>query len=248
MKRKVSIAAVAAAAVIGGGVLSAAALGGGSSGSSEATSALGTGQLVSASTDDLAVTDAETDGEDRPDDDGSDDRSSDDRSGGGAGTAAQQAAATALAERAGVVTEVDHEDDGRHAGTWEVEVFGDDGQWYQVRVSEDGAEVVDSRTDQDEDGDDQDDARTAADARVDAARAVDIALGEVSGNGTVESVSLDDGRWDVELRGDDGTEHEVSIDPASGDITAQEQDDQDDDGDDDHGDDQDDDHEDGDDD
>ncbi|WP_059011984.1 PepSY domain-containing protein [Streptomyces specialis] len=132
----------------------------------------------------------------------------------GTGTGAGEVLATALAATPGVVTEIEHGDG------WEVEIYGDDGKWHDLRIGDDGAEVLDNRVATDDDGDD-DDRAPAETPGIDAAEA--IALAEEDTSATFREASLDDGHWDVELRGDDGTEHELTIDPASGEITSREQ-------------------------
>ncbi|WP_183091410.1 PepSY domain-containing protein [Streptomyces radicis] len=227
MTRNLIIAIVAAGAVIGGGTLAGAAM---SSDDQEP---------ASAALDDLNVADAPS-GDDGADDTTGDDTTGDDGgsgNGGGSGSVAEQAVATAVAEVPGVVTEIERDnDDGRRS--WEIDVFGDDEQWYKLRVSEDGTEVVNARADDDDDDDwdDDDDDRTAANSlladgsRIDAAEA--IRLAEEHTSGTLREADVENGHWKLELRTDDGVEHEIRISLASGEITDLERDDDDDDDDD----------------
>ncbi|MGK5533466.1 PepSY domain-containing protein [Streptomyces sp. URMC 129] len=126
---------------------------------------------------------------------------------------ADAALATALADTPGVVTEIERGDG------WEIEVLGDDGDWHTVRISADGTEVLTSRVENDDD--DGDDDSAVETPEIDAARA--IALAEEETSATIREATLDDGRWELELRDDDGREHELTIDPASGEITSREQ-------------------------
>ncbi|WP_181727319.1 PepSY domain-containing protein [Streptomyces sp. PT12] len=233
MTRNLIIAIVAAGAVIGGGTLAGAAM---SSDDQEP---------ASAALDDLNVADAAS-GDDGADDTGGDDATTDD---GGSGSVAEQAVATAVAEVPGVVTEIERDhDDGRRG--WEIDVFGDDEQWYKLLVSEDGTEVVNARADDDDDDDDRDDDdgrdgrddddgrddrddddddRTAASSlladgsRIDAAQA--IRLAEEHTSGTLREADVENGHWKLELRTDDGAEREIRISLASGEITDQGHDD-----------------------
>jgi uncharacterized membrane protein YkoI len=215
MKRKVIIAVAAAAAVIGGGTVAGATLG------SDDEASGGNGQTVETSTainpaanDDVADGDASS-----PDD----------------GSAAERAVETALTEAPGVVTEIERDADDGDAGTWEVGVRGEDGRWHHVRVSQDGTAVVDTSTG-DDDQDELDDARRLLnDEGTDIATAIRLAEDHTSA--TFREADLDDGRWHVELRGGDGAEYELDIDLATGEITGEEQDqdDNDDNGNDDNG-------------
>ncbi|WP_326596482.1 PepSY domain-containing protein [Streptomyces sp. NBC_01803] len=200
MKRNVMIAAaVAVTAVVGGGTAASAALGSDDE-PARATTENETGNGTGNETEAVAAP-ADT----------------------SAGSTADEALATALADTPGVVTEIERGDG------WEVEILGDDGEWYKVRVGEDGTEVLGSRVDtddtdddDDDDGDDDADDRAAAGAAgIDVAEAV--ALAEAETSAVLSEASLDDGRWKLELRGDDGREHELTIDPSSGEITSHEQ-------------------------
>ncbi|TDC80411.1 PepSY domain-containing protein [Streptomyces hainanensis] len=211
MKRKVILTTVVASAVIGGGALTAAA----ASGSSSPSDTAGSGGASTSVADSSAASSGDDTRDSGPE--------------GGSGSAARQAVSTALNEQAGAVAEVDfNDDDGGNAGGWEIEIIGEDGQWYKVQVNADGTQVVDSQVENESDTDDDDaavaDALRSADNQVDAAQAIDIALGQVSGN--LDGVDFEDGHWDVEVKADDGTEHELSIDPASGEVTDATQDDQ----------------------
>ncbi|WP_052851058.1 PepSY domain-containing protein [Streptomyces avicenniae] len=239
MKRNTIIAVAAAGAVIAGGSLAGAAMATGddtaevrNAASNGSRSALNIGGDDGA--DDRGRDDA---ADDAPQGDAQqDDGGQADAAPAGDGSAARQAVATALAEHAGVVTDVELERNRDRARGWEIDIYGTDGTWYRVRVTEDGTEVTDSRTGTDDDGRDDDgddddlaEARALAeDGTTDAATAIGLAEDETSA--TLREASFDDGAWELELRGDDGREHEVRVDAATGDVTARVDDDGDDDG------------------
>ncbi|RMI31591.1 PepSY domain-containing protein [Streptomyces triticirhizae] len=226
MKRNMIVAVAAAGAIIGGGTLAGIALG--AENDTERTDS-------AALSGNLSARDGGSLGLDGADDDG-DDGSAEAGAGVVAGdSAALRAVATALAAAPGVVTEIelDRDDDGPRG--WEVEIYDESETWHRIVVSEDGNEVIGERTgwswddDDDDDGDrddDDDDDRAAArsllaaEASTDAATA--IATAESHTGATLREADVDDGHWELELRGEDGTEHELSISLASGDIVAQE--------------------------
>ncbi|MFH9210713.1 PepSY domain-containing protein [Streptomyces globisporus] len=243
MKRNVTIAAITAAVLIGGTTAATVAFAD-SDGDRDRTS------TRSASTVSLA-----DDRDDRTDD-ASDDRS-DDRAPAAAKNARislDQAVAAALKSVPGTVTqaELDRDDDD-HDGraVWELDVRGSDKKWHDVTVDADNGKVLKTR---DNDNDDRDDhaPRSSAVTLNDAAAA---AL--KTAPGTITSIDLDDDdeddngsrsdvlRWDVDVAGKDGKQHELRVDAKTGKVAV----DRDDDGDDrddraddrdDHGDDRDD--------
>ncbi len=233
MKRNVIIAVAAAAAVIGGGSLAGAALG-----TDEGDTGQASQTLVPASADALAAGGGTDDN--GTDDNGTDDASTDD---GAADSDAQRATEAALAEVPGVVTSVERDSDDGQGRGWEVGVWGDDGQWHHLRVSEDGTEVLvtsngsdddwdddgsDSDDDSDDDGSD-DDGRGLDDATVNLLRedgtdvGAAVSTAEDTTGAALREADLEGDHWHVELRGDDGTEYELNIDLATGEITGQEQ-------------------------
>ncbi|MEV1005909.1 PepSY domain-containing protein [Streptomyces sp. NPDC049881] len=233
MKRNTIIAVAAAGAVIAGGGLAGAALATGDDGGEVRTTASnGSLSALNAGADDTA----DDTRDDSRDDTGGTDTADDGGQAAPAGdaSAAERAVATALAEHAGAVTDVELDRDRDRVLGWEIDIYGDDGEWYRVRVAEDGGEVLGSGTGTDDDGDDGDDdsddldeARALAeDGATDAATAIRLAQEETSG--TLREASLDDGAWELELRAEDGTEHEVRVDLATGDVTARADDDGDD--------------------
>ncbi|WP_097893451.1 PepSY domain-containing protein [Streptomyces sp. st170] len=242
MKRNVTIAAITAAVLIGGTTAATVAFAD-SDGDRDRTS------TRSASTVSLA-----DDRDDRTDD-ASDDRS-DDRAPAAAKNARislDQAVAAALKSVPGTVTqaELDRDDDD-HDGraVWELDVRGSDKKWHDVTVDAGNGKVLKTR---DNDNDDRDDhaPRSSAVTLNDAAAA---AL--KTAPGTITSIDLDDDddddngsrsdvlRWDVDVAGKDGKQHELRVDAKTGKVAV----DRDDDGDDrddraddrdDHGDDRD---------
>ncbi|MEU2093623.1 MULTISPECIES: PepSY domain-containing protein [Streptomyces albovinaceus subgroup] len=246
MKRNVTIAAITAAVLIGGTTAATVAFAD-SDGDRDRTS------TRSASTVSLA-----DDRDDRTDD-ASDDRS-DDRAPAAAKNARislDQAVAAALKSVPGTVTqaELDRDDDD-HDGraVWELDVRGSDKKWHDVTVDADNGKVLKTRDDDNDDNDDRDDhaPRSSAVTLNDAAAA---AL--KTAPGTITSIDLDDDddddngsrsdvlRWDVDVAGKDGKQHELRVDAKTGKVAV----DRDDDGDDrddraddrdDHGDDRDD--------
>ncbi|MEV8455421.1 PepSY domain-containing protein [Streptomyces sp. NPDC052095] len=142
--------------------------------------------------------------------------------GGTARVDVKEAVAAALKAVPGTATEaeLDDEDGGL---VWEVDVYGSDKVRHDVTVDAGNGKVLDRHTDKDEDDDHGDDrgGRASGQARVSLDAAVDAAL--KARPGTVTSVDLDhdrDGRarhWEV---GIDAKEHELTVDAASGMVTA----------------------------
>ncbi|MGP3968705.1 PepSY domain-containing protein [Streptomyces sp. 6N223] len=242
MKRNVIIAVAAAAAVVGGGTLAGAALGsddettgqGGRTGESSSAIAPAANDMVVGgdASDDADDADDANDPDDADDADDAREQNDGDDDGSqapGAGAAFEQATETARTAVPGVVTDVefDGNDDGGRAA-WEIGLWGEDAQWHRVWVSADGTEVLDSRASatDDDDQDDRDDQDAAArllnDDGVPIAEAIRLAEDHTSA--AFREADLDDGRWHVELRGDDGTEYELEIDLTSGEIAGEEQD------------------------
>ncbi|MER8001569.1 PepSY domain-containing protein [Streptomyces sp. NPDC095613] len=224
MKRNLVIAAVTSAALIGGGTYTAVSMDRGSAGNGVAAPPVAT--LTAAPTQTASAT---------PSDDPSDDSGDDSRdrsTPGERGTklTASDAAAAALRQHPGAVTSVDLDDDDAGNGRWEVDLLGKDNRWYELDVNATTGSV---RTHSDDDGgDDSDDDDRAAlrSATVTAREAASAALGSVPG--TVTSAELDDdggNRWEVDVRGKDGRSHELHVDARTAKVSA----DRDDDGDDD---------------
>ncbi|MFG2734774.1 PepSY domain-containing protein [Streptomyces harbinensis] len=133
--------------------------------------------------------------------------------------------ALALSEAPGFVTDLerDHRDNG--TVVWEVDIFGTDGQWYDVEINEDGTEVLRSHLDNDDD--DDDDRQVIPSSGIDIVEAILIAE-QHTGAAFKDADLDDDGRhWEIELRGD-GYEHEVKVAVATGEVTAYEKENDDD--------------------
>ncbi|MFC9030273.1 PepSY domain-containing protein [Streptomyces arboris] len=209
MKRNVTIAAVTAAVLIGGTAAATVAFAD-SDGDRDRTS------TRSASTVSLA-----------------DDR--DDRSGNSNGKATRvtldQAVAAALKSVPGAVTEAELDDD----AVWELDVYGSDKTWHDVTVDATTGKVLKSREDDDNDDRDRNAPRSST---VTLKQAADAAL--KTAPGSITSIDLDDDddddkgsrgnvlRWDVDIAGKDGKQHELRVDAKTGKVTV----DRDDDGDD----------------
>ncbi|MGK5552047.1 PepSY domain-containing protein [Actinomadura kijaniata] len=148
---------------------------------------------------------------------------------------AEQAAAAALKAAPGRVAELDLDDeDGR--AVWEADVLASDGAWREVRIDGGDARVLANAKaapgeDDDRDGenDGENDAGDAAaeakalgGTRVTAAQAA--ANASKAAPGTVVSVDFEragnGSSWDVGVAGPNGGEREVTVDAATGKITA----------------------------
>ncbi|MFI2079055.1 PepSY domain-containing protein [Streptomyces rubiginosohelvolus] len=247
MKRNVTIAAITAAVLISGTTAATVAFAD-SDGDRDRTS------TRSASTVSLA----DYDRDDRTDD-ASDDRSDDrvdDRAPAAAksaGISLDEAVAAALKSVPGTVTgaELDRDDDDHNGrAVWELDVRGSDKKWHDVTVDAGNGKVLKTRDDDNDDRDDHAPRSSAVTLNEAAAAALKTAPG------TITSIDLDDDdddngsrsnvlRWDVDVAGKDGKQHELRVDAKTGKVTV----DRDDDGDDrddraddrdDHGDDRDD--------
>ncbi|SCF68585.1 PepSY domain-containing protein [Streptomyces sp. Cmuel-A718b] len=232
MKRNVTIAAITAAVLIGGTTAATVAFAD-SDGDRDRTS------TRSAS----SVSLADDDRDDRTDD-ASDDRS-DDRAPAAAKSARislDQAVAAALKSVPGTVTqaELDRDDDD-HDGrsVWELDVRGSDKKWHDVTVDAGNGKVLKTRDDDNDDRDDHAPRSSAVTLNEAAAAALKTAPGAIT------SIDLDDDdddddngrrgevlRWDVDIAGKDGKQHELRVDAKTGKVTVDRDDDGDDDRDD----------------
>ncbi|MFE7754840.1 PepSY domain-containing protein [Streptomyces sp. NPDC057418] len=200
MKRNIAIAAVTAAVLVGGGAAATVAF------ADDDSSRRATG------------TTAKTHGgeESAP--------------GTGGAISLDQAVAAALKAVPGTVTEaeLDDDDDDDDRALWELDVYGSDRTWHDVKVDARTAKVVSDREDDDNDDRDRHAPRSASVTPAAAARA---ALHSVPGS--VTSIDLDDDRddddddrrggvlrWDVEVAGKDGTRHELHVDAKNGQVTV----------------------------
>ncbi|MFE2973942.1 PepSY domain-containing protein [Streptomyces sp. NPDC059258] len=234
MKRNVTIAAITAAVLIGGTTAATVAFAD-SDGDRDATS--------TRSASSVSLADDDRDDRDDRTDDASDDRS-DDRAPAAAksaGISLDQAVAAALKSVPGTVTqaELDRDDDDNNGRTvWELDVRGSDKKWHDVTVDADDGKVLKTRDDDNDDRDDHAPRSSAVTLNEAAAAALKTAPG------TVTSIDLDDDddndnggrsnvlRWDVDIDGKDGKQHELRVDAKTGKVTVDRDDDGDDDRDD----------------
>lgn len=225
MKRNVTIAAVTAAVLIGGTAAATVAFADDDGDRRAGTS-----------------TQQPSSGKERSDD--RDDGRYDDRDGRSTGTRAtlislDQAVAAALKSVPGTVTEAELDDDGddddNGRTVWELDVYGSDKTWHDVTVDATDGKVLKTREDDDNDDRDRHAPRSST---VTLKQAADAAL--KTAPGSVTSIDLDDDddddrgrrgnvlRWDVDITGKDGRQHELKVDAKTGKVTV----DRDDDGDD----------------
>ncbi|SBU93128.1 Peptidase propeptide and YPEB domain-containing protein [Streptomyces sp. Ncost-T6T-1] len=234
MKRNVTIAAITAAVLIGGTTAATVAFAD-SDGDRDRTS--------TRSASSVSLADDDRDDRDDRTDDASDDRS-DDRAPAAAKSARislDQAVAAALKSVPGTVTqaELDRDDDD-HDGraVWELDVRGSDKKWHDVTVDAANGKVLKTRDDDNDDRDDHAPRSSAVTLNEAAAAALKTAPG------TITSIDLDDDddddngrrgevlRWDVDIAGKDGKQHELRVDAKTGKVTVDRDDDGDDDRDD----------------
>ncbi|WP_329232947.1 PepSY domain-containing protein [Streptomyces sp. NBC_01460] len=202
MKRKIAIATLTAAVLVGGGLVTTAAFADSDSGSRD---------------DRTATADRAADG------------TKEQRTG---RTTVDEAVGAALKAVPGTVTEAELDDDDDSRTVWELDVYGSDKVWHDVTVDAGDGTVLSDREDDDNDDRDRHAPRSAA-VSLDAA--VKAALGAQPG--TVTSVDLDDNddddddgkrgapRWDVDVAGKGGQEHELHVDATSGKVTVDRDDD-----------------------
>ncbi|HWU07376.1 MAG TPA: PepSY domain-containing protein [Streptomyces sp.] len=213
MKRNIAVAAVTAAVLVGGGLATTAAFADSDgSGKDGRTAASGRADGADASGEGAGTA-------------------------GTAGTTARitvgEAVGAALKAVPGTVTgaELDDDDDSAR-GVWELDVRGSDKVWHDVDVDARSGKVL---SDHEDDGDDRD-RHAPRSAAVSLDAAVKAALGAQPGS--VTAVDLDDDggddsdkggalRWDVDVTGKDGKDHELHVDAKSGKVTVDQDDDND---------------------
>ncbi|MFF6932959.1 PepSY domain-containing protein [Streptomyces sp. NPDC008312] len=220
MKRNTAIAALTAAVLVGGGLATTAAFAD-SDGTRTDDSTASAGTAAGRTGAEQAVTE---------------------KTGKAGRTTVDEAVGAALKAVPGTVTEAELDDDDDDGGrtVWELDVYGADKVWHDVTVEAGSGKVLSDREDDDNGDRDRHAPRSAA-VSLDAA--LKAALGAQPG--TVTSVDLDDDddgrrgapRWDVDITGKDGKQHELRVDAKSGKVTADHDDDHDDDSDDRDGDD-----------
>ncbi|WP_433478634.1 PepSY domain-containing protein [Spirillospora sp. CA-142024] len=139
-----------------------------------------------------------------------------------------QAVDAALKAVPGKVEEIDLND--AHGRTvWEVDVLAADGTWRDVTVDAGNAKVTGNRADRpDEDGDHRGEA-ALRNAKVTVSDAAGAALKAVSGRVTSAEFEHDDGKavWELDVTAQDGTEHEVTVNAATGKVIDSETGDED---------------------
>ncbi|MGW1096250.1 PepSY domain-containing protein [Streptomyces sp. NPDC002455] len=213
MKRNTAIAALTAAVLVGGGLATTAAFAD-SDGPRTDDSTASAGTAAGRTGAGQAVTE---------------------ETGKAGRTTVDEAVGAALKAVPGTVTEAeldDGDDDGGRT-VWELDVYGADKVWHDVTVDADSGKVLSDREDDDNGDRDRHAPRSAA-VSLDAA--LKAALGAQPG--TVTSVDLDDDddddgrrgapRWDVDITGKDGKQHELRVDAKSGKVTVDHDDDHDD--------------------
>jgi uncharacterized membrane protein YkoI len=126
------------------------------------------------------------------------------------GTGLDKAVATATAAVPGTVTGAEPEDD----GAWDVDVFGKDRKWHDVTVDPAGTKVLRDHVGTDDDRD----RHAPQGAPVTVQKAVEAALKAAPGHAT--EADLDDGRWEIEVRDEDGRSHDVNVDAKTGGATV----------------------------
>lgn len=126
------------------------------------------------------------------------------------------AVAAALKAVPGRVIEAELDDDDSKGLVWEIDVYGSDKVWHDVKVDADNAKVLSERGDADNRRPVPGSDRVSVIAAVDAARGTEP--------GTVTSVDLDgdDGTlvWDVDIAGKDGRNHELDVDARTADVSG----------------------------
>ncbi|CAM5464993.1 hypothetical protein STAFG_7263 [Streptomyces afghaniensis 772] len=212
MKRNIVIAAVTAAALIGGGTATALAT---TEDGGSARQAANTRLSDDDVRDDQDGPDAQDDGDDAA-------RAA------SADVTAPEAIASALKHTSGtaVSAELDDEDDSGKV-IWKVDVLSGDNTWHSVSVDPSNGKVLGSHTD------DEDDTAQVRAALKGASVTAEEAAKAAGGKGTVTSVDLDeDGKnksWEAETHKSGGAEQDWKIDLNTAKITADHDQDQDDD-------------------
>ncbi|MYS91877.1 MULTISPECIES: PepSY domain-containing protein [Streptomyces] len=210
MKRNIVIAAVTAAALIGGGTATALATTGDDGGSARQAA------HTRLSDDDVR---GDEDGPDAQDDHDDDNGRDDDARAASTGVTAPEAIASALKHTSGtaVSAELDDEDDSDKV-IWKVDVLSGDNTWHSVSVDPSSGKVLGSHTD------DEDDTAQVRAALKGASVTAEEAAKAAGGKGTVTSVDLDeDGKnksWEAETHKSGGAEQDWKIDLSTGKITA----------------------------
>ncbi|MDL4772773.1 PepSY domain-containing protein [Actinomadura xylanilytica] len=155
-----------------------------------------------------------------------------------ASVTAVQAADAVQKAAPGVIEELELDDE-KGRTVWEADVLTADGTWREVTLDANDGKVISNEVPRPDKGDEKSDGKGAekGDAKSDdgdakeaaaeaealkaakttAAQAAGLALEKTPG--TVTSVEFDDGSWEVEVV-QNGAEHELKLDPASGKVLA----------------------------
>ncbi|WP_203596184.1 PepSY domain-containing protein [Actinomadura bangladeshensis] len=134
-----------------------------------------------------------------------------------------QAVDAALKAAPGTVAEIELDDEhGRTA--WEIDVVAENGERRDVAIDAADGKVLTNRADDRDDDRDDDDPAALRGAKVTAAAAADAALKAVPGRVTSADFETGHGKavWEVDVAGQDGAEHELTIDAADGKVLAKE--------------------------
>lgn len=202
MKRNIVIAVVTAAALVGGGTATALAVAGDDD-------------------DTTSVTRTDDDRDDAREDDRDDDRDGAPAPAAGKVTAAE-AIAAALDHTPGTAVSAELDD-----GSWEIDVLAEGDAWHTVRIAPDSGKVLGAQQD------DEDDAAEVRAALKNAKVTAEQAAKTAESKGTVVSVDLDDDgddrAWETETRASGGDERDWKVDLRSATVTADRDDDSDDD-------------------
>jgi uncharacterized membrane protein YkoI len=207
MKRKLVTAVVAASVLIGGGAALAFADGDTSTADAAGAQAPASEARTAARAPDADTTTTVTKSASRT----------------GTKNGVAEAIAAALAHTPGTAVSADREDDGRDAGTWQVDVVKADGAEYAVTVSPDTGEVLGVHRDTDDDRDDRDDRDDDGRADLAALKGATVdareAVRAVAAKGTVTDVDLDGDRGAVVWSVDTGRGGEWLVDARTGKVT-----------------------------
>uniref|UniRef100_A0AAU3GQ12 PepSY domain-containing protein n=1 Tax=Streptomyces sp. NBC_01401 TaxID=2903854 RepID=A0AAU3GQ12_9ACTN len=126
------------------------------------------------------------------------------------------AVAAALKAVPGRVTEAELEDDDSDGLVWELDVYGSDKVWHDVKIDADDAKVLSDR------GDANNRRPVPGSSPVSVIDAVEAA--RKAEPGTVTSVDLDADEntlvWDVVVRGKDGGNHELDVDAETAEVSG----------------------------
>ncbi|MFE2390615.1 PepSY domain-containing protein [Streptomyces althioticus] len=203
MKRNIVIAVVTAAALVGGGTATALAVAGDDD-------------------DTTSVTRTDDDRNDAREDDRDDDRDGAAAPAAPGKVTAAEAIAAALDHTPGTAVSAELDD-----GSWEIDVLAEGDTWHTVRIAPDSGKVLGAQQD------DEDDAAEVRAALKNAKVTAEQAARTAESKGTVVSVDLDDDGddrgWETETRASGGDEREWKVDLKSATVTADRDDDSDDD-------------------